>query len=117
VVEISLDSRFSEDVPFALEYLRSPYYISRMKGKREVMTARELARRINVPHTTVMGWLQKGQVPGAKAEEVGEFKVWVVPIETANTFPQWRPKRGRPTKKEAAKKAAKSGAKKSGSGK
>jgi hypothetical protein len=117
MVEISLNSCFSEDVPFALEYLRSPYYISRMKGKREAMTARELARRINVPHTTVMGWLQKGQVPGAKAEEVGDFKVWVVPIEAAHTFPQWRPKRGRPTKKAAAKKAAKSGAKKSGSGK
>ena len=81
-----------------------------MKGKREAMTARELARRINVPHTTVMGWLQKGQVPGAKAEEVGQFKVWVVPTEAADTLPQWRPKRGRPAKKEAAKKAAKSGA-------
>jgi hypothetical protein len=77
-----------------------------MKGKRESMTARELARRINVPHTTVMGWLQKDQVPGAAAQTVGDFKVWVIPAEVVDSYPAWRPKRGRPpgTKKPAAKK-------------
>ena len=74
------------------------------------MTARELARRIKVPHTTVMGWLQKGQVPGAAAETVGDFKVWVIPVAVVDSYPTWRPKRGRPTKK-AAKKSKKGAAK------
>ena len=71
------------------------------------MTARELARRIEVPHTTVMGWLQKGQVPGAKAENVGDFKVWVIPVEVVSSYPAWRPKRGRPPAKKAKKGGAK----------
>lgn len=81
------------------------------------MTARELARRIKVPHSTVSQWLQKGQVPGAKAENVGDYKIWVVPAEVVDSYPAWRPKRGRPigSKKTSAKKPAKSGAKKSGS--
>ena len=69
------------------------------------MTARELARRIKVPHTTVMGWLQKGQVPGAKPETVGDFKVWVIPVAVVDSYPTWRPKRGRPPK--AGKKSRK----------
>ena len=96
MAEIFLDRRTFSVVALALEYLRSPYYILWMKGKPEVMTARELARRIKVPHTTVMGWLQKGQVPGARAETVGEFKVWIVPVEAVHDYPRWRPKRGRP---------------------
>jgi hypothetical protein len=60
-----------------------------------------------------MGWLQKGQVPGAKAENVGDFKIWVVPVEVVASYPSWRPKRGRPlgSKKTAAKKAKKGAAK------
>ena len=83
-----------------------------MKGNREVMTARELARRIEVPHSTVSQWLQKGQVPGAEAQSVGDYKIWVIPAEVVNSYPTWRPKRGRPvgTKKAGAKKAAKKGA-------
>jgi hypothetical protein len=80
-----------------------------MKGKPQVMTARELARRINVPHSTVSQWLQKGQVPGAEAQSVGEYKIWVVPVEVVESYPAWRPKRGRPvgSKKPTTKKAAK----------
>jgi len=80
-----------------------------MKGKREVMTARELARRIDVPHSTVSQWLQKGQVPGAKAENVGDYKIWVIPVEAVDTYPKWRPKRGRPplTDEEKAARAKK----------
>jgi hypothetical protein len=87
-----------------------------MKGKPEVMTARELARRIDVPHSTVSQWLQKGQVPGAKAENVGDYKIWVIPVEVVDTYPNWRPKRGRP-KKEAAKKTGAKKAAKKGSAK
>jgi hypothetical protein len=79
-----------------------------MKGKPEVMTARELARRIDVPHSTVSQWLQKGQVPGARAESVGDYKIWVVPVEAVNSYPNWRPKRGRPPgSKKATKKTTK----------
>jgi DNA-binding transcriptional ArsR family regulator len=78
-----------------------------MKGKPEVMTARELARRIDVPHSTVSQWLQKGQVPGAEAQSVGDYKIWVIPVEVVDSYPEWRPKRGRPTKKEGSKKTAK----------
>jgi hypothetical protein len=86
-----------------------------MKGKEEVMTARELARRIKVPHTTVMGWLQKGQVPGAESQEVGDFKVWVIPASVVATYPAWKPKLGRPVgSKKGSKKAAKKSSKKGG---
>jgi DNA-binding transcriptional ArsR family regulator len=80
-----------------------------MKGNREVMTARELARRIKVPHSTVSQWLQKGQIPGAKSENVGDYKIWVIPVEVVSTYPGWRPKRGRPkgTTKKSTKKAKK----------
>jgi len=77
-----------------------------MNGKREVMTARELARRIDVPHSTVSQWLQKGQVPGAKAESVGDYKIWVIPVEAVHTYPNWRPKRGRPPGSKKSKKGA-----------
>ena len=71
------------------------------------MTAREFARRLNIPYTTVAGWLQKGQVPGAEAQEVGTFKVWMIPVEVLKTFE--RPKRGRPplTDEEKARRAKK----------
>lgn len=59
-----------------------------------------------------MGWLQKGQVPGAKAETVGDFKVWVVPVAVVESYPNWRPKRGRPPgSKKTAKKSKKGTAK------
>jgi hypothetical protein len=66
-----------------------------MKEKK-FMTAGEFARAINVPVTTVSTWLQKGQVPGAIAQEIGEYRVWAIPEELVKTFQ--RPKRGRPKK-------------------
>lgn len=76
------------------------------------MTAREFARRLNIPYTTVAGWLQKGQVPGAEAQVVGTFKVWMIPVEVLKDFE--RPKRGRPPLTDEAKAAR--AAEKSGNG-
>ena len=67
------------------------------------MTAREFARRLKIPYTTVAGWLQKGQVPGAESQIVGTFKVWMIPVEALKTFK--RPKRGRPSMTEEEKAA------------
>jgi hypothetical protein len=78
-----------------------------MKEKR-FMTAGELARKIKKPYTTVATWLRKGQVPGAMPESIGDFKIWKIPEEAADTFKQWQPKPGRP-KKETTKKSTKKG--------
>jgi hypothetical protein len=75
------------------------------------MTARELARQLELPYTTVAGWLQKGQVPGAVAQMVGTFKVWMIPRSVLKNVDDWRPRPGRPKKAAAngtAKKARKS---------
>jgi hypothetical protein len=89
-----LDAAINNAVGFALEDFRSIYYINEMERKQELMTAREFARKLNIPYTTVAGWLQKGQVPGAEAQIVGTFKVWMIPVEVLKGFE--RPKRGRP---------------------
>ncbi|MGH9751851.1 MAG: hypothetical protein ACREA2_03630 [Blastocatellia bacterium] len=81
------------------------------------MTAGELARKIKKPYTTVATWLRKGQVPGAVPQTIGDFRIWMVPEEAADTFPQWQPKPGRPTKKEGAKKIARKKASKKGAAK
>jgi hypothetical protein len=60
-----LDVAIGEAVGVALDDFRSLYYIYEMERKQELMTAKEFARRLNVPYTTVAGWLQKGQAPGA----------------------------------------------------
>jgi hypothetical protein len=77
-----------------------------MKEQR-FMTAGEFARKIQKPYTTVATWLRKGQVPGAVPQTIGDFRIWMVPEAAVDTFPQWQPKPGRPTKEPGAKKAAK----------
>jgi hypothetical protein len=77
-----------------------------MKEQR-FMTAGEFARQIKKPYTTVATWLRKGQVPGAIPQTIGDFRIWMVPEGAVETFPQWQPKPGRPTKEAGAKKAAK----------
>jgi len=80
-----------------------------MEKKQELMTAREFARRMEVPYTTVAGWLQKGIVLGAEAQEVGTFKVWMIPVSALKDFKH--PKRGRP--KKAREQSKMTGVKKS----
>ncbi len=67
-----------------------------------MITAREFARAIDRPYSTVTAWLAAGLVEGVEAVEVGTVKVWQVPIDAVKTFNP--PKRGRPTKDAAAKK-------------
>ena len=76
-----------------------------MKGQR-FMTAGEFARKINKPYTTVATWLRKGQVPGAVPQTIGAFRIWMVPEGAVDTFPEWKPKPGRPSKTGAEKKPA-----------
>lgn len=69
------------------------------------MTAREFAEQLGRPYQTVVLWLRKRQVPGAKLKEVGSFKVWQIPIEVVETFQPPKPGRPRGSKaKSAAKK-------------
>ena len=56
-----LDVAIGEAVDFALDDFRGLYYISEMERKQELMTAREFARRLNIPYTTVAGWSRKGR--------------------------------------------------------
>ena len=74
------------------------------------MTAVEFAQAIDYDYTTIMRWLKRGLVPGAKFVEVsGNFGVWQIPEEALNMTP---PRLGRKKAetgetKKAAKKAAK----------
>jgi hypothetical protein len=75
--------------------------------EQRFMTAGEFTRQIKKPYTTVATWLRKGQVPGAVPQTIGDFRIWMVPEDAVETFPQWQPKPGRPTKEAGAKNAAK----------
>jgi hypothetical protein len=76
--------------------------------EQRFMTAGEFARKINKPYTTVPTWLGKGQVPGAIPQIIGDFRIWMVSEDAVETFPQWQPNPGRPTKEAATKIAKKS---------
>jgi len=77
-----------------------------MKGDK-FMTAVEFAQAIDYDYTTIMRWLKRDLVPGAKFVEVsGKFGVWQIPQEALSMTP---PRLGR--KKGAAKKAKKGAAK------
>ena len=76
------------------------------------MTTRELASRIKVPHTTLMGWLQRGRPPlteEEKAEKKAEAKRSAKKGTQASLFepPAAKPKAR--TKKAGVKKVAKKG--------
>jgi hypothetical protein len=72
-----------------------------MKGDK-FMTAVEFAKAIDYDYTTIMRWLKRGLVPGAKFVEVsGSFGVWQIPQDALNMTP---PRLGR---KKVAKKARK----------
>jgi hypothetical protein len=76
-----------------------------MKGDK-FMTAVEFAQAIDYDYTTIMRWLKRGLVPGAKFIEVsGKFGVWQIPQDALNMTP---PRLGR---KKAAKKSKKGSAK------
>lgn len=90
-------------LPWAIEV-----YYSYGMGKK-YMTAREFAEQLGRPYQTVVLWLRKRQVPGARLREVGSFKVWQIPVEVVETFEP--PKPGRPKGRKAAKSSKKASGK------
>jgi hypothetical protein len=74
-----------------------------MKGDK-FMTAVEFAQAIDYDYTTIMRWLKRGLVPGAKFVEVsGKFGVWQIPQEALSMTP---PRLGRKKGAKPAKKGA-----------
>ena len=78
--------------------------------EREYMTAREFAAAIKRPYPTVALWLRKDLIPEATFIQLGNMRVWQIPLSVLETFTP--PRIGRP-KKAATNKSAK--AKKTGS--
>ncbi len=75
------------------------------------MTATEFAQTMEYDYSTVMRWLRRGLVPGAKFVEIsGSFGVWQIPEEALKME---KPRTGRPRGwgKKSSKKPAKKGGK------
>jgi excisionase family DNA binding protein len=70
----------------------------------DYMTATEFAEKINTPYPTVAAWLREGRIPGAELHEIGNMKLWLIPVDVLKDFV--RPKKGRPTKAASAKQPA-----------
>jgi len=66
--------------------------------KRAILTTGEFARELGIPYQTVVGWAQKGVIPGVRREETLRGPAWVIPKSAVDTFESWRPKIGRPSK-------------------
>jgi hypothetical protein len=73
------------------------------KGKEEMLTAREFARRKGVTYPTVMAWLRSALIPGAELKTDPRFGTyWEIPassldkVEKQRTGP--KPKKGRAEK-------------------
>jgi hypothetical protein len=73
---------------------RGRYGIARMR--KGTMTAREFAQQMGAAYTTVMLWLHRGLIPGAKLKEDQRGPYWEIPVSALKTFR--RPKIGRPKK-------------------
>lgn len=71
-------------------------------GKGE-STSSQIAQRLNVAHSTVRAWCNKGVFPNARREDTIAGSFWVIPESDLVNFK--KPTRGRPAK--ATKSAAK----------
>jgi len=80
------------------------------KEAEKMLTTAQFAERYQVAYTTVMTWLQRELIPGAKRVPTPRGDVWEIPSSALQTFTP--PKQGRPRKETAAKKATKKRAKK-----
>lgn len=67
------------------------------------MTAREFAKVIKRPYSTVALWLRENRIPGAYQLVAGNITVWQIPVEAIEKFTP--PKPGRPKGSKKAKKA------------
>ena len=61
----------------------------------KMLTPREFAELAKVPYPTVMRWLKKGLMKGAKRETLGPLVLWQIP---RSALKMQRPTRGRPQK-------------------
>jgi len=77
-----------------------------------MLTTAEFAEHFAVAYTTVMTWLTRGIVPGARLVDAPRGAVWEIPARTLETFKP--PKLGRPRKAEKGTKASKKARKGSG---
>jgi len=78
-----------------------------------MLTTAQFAEHFQVAYTTVMTWLQREIVPGARRVPTPRGDVWEIPASTLLTFTP--PKQGRP-KKKAEPSAKKTGVKKAKKG-
>jgi hypothetical protein len=70
-------------------------------GKGE-LTSSQVAIRLQVAHSTVRAWCNKGVFPNARLEETIAGSFWVIPEGDLKGFQP--PERGRPPKKASKKK-------------
>jgi hypothetical protein len=75
------------------------------KEAEKMLTTAQFAEHYQVAYTTVMTWLQRELIPGAKRVPTPRGEVWEIPAAALQAFTP--PKQGRPKKEAAAKKAAK----------
>jgi hypothetical protein len=69
-----------------------------------MLTTAQIAEHYNVAYTTVMTWLHREIIPGARRVPTPRGDVWEIPSTALATFAP--PKQGRPKKEAGAKKAA-----------
>ena len=78
------------------------------KEAKRMLTTAQFAEHFQVAYTTVMTWLQREIVPGARRVPTPRGDVWEIPASALATFTP--PKQGRP-KKDGGAKSTKKGAK------
>jgi hypothetical protein len=66
------------------------------KKGEPMLTTTEVMQRLDAPYQTVMAWIKKGLLPGAKREDTPRGPVWMVPASSVINFKP--PKMGRPRK-------------------
>ena len=62
------------------------------------LTTRQFAEQVGRPYDTVIYWLRKGLVEGAKLVQVGSLRAYQVPQSAVAQFKKEGPRRGRPPK-------------------
>jgi hypothetical protein len=75
--------------------------------KKTMLSPRQYAAEIGAPYPTVMTWLQRGQLPGARKIETPAGHVWAIPQGTPRPEMKPGPKMKRGPRPGKQKKAAK----------
>jgi hypothetical protein len=74
------------------------------KEAEQMLTTAQFAEHYKVAYTTIMAWLQREIIPGARRVPRPRGDVWEMPATAVAKFTP--PKQGRPKKEAASKKAA-----------